>query len=70
MLGRRVAISPAANSLAPTRTWYLRAKTPWLEAAALGALVPDMAERLVMDDTINEAIWSAIVSLEAMEARL
>lgn len=48
---------------------YLNATSPWLEAAALGAVVPDMAERLMTDDTINEAIWSAIVSLEAMEAR-
>lgn len=70
LLSIGISDDPAAVAKKLRYALYLNATSPWLEAAALGAVVPDMAERLVMDDTINEAIWSAIVSLEAMEAPL
>lgn len=69
LLSIGVSADPAAVAKKLRYALYLNATSPWLEAAALGAVVPDMAERLMTDDTINEAIWSAIVSLEAMEAR-
>ena len=69
LLSIGISNHPAAVAKKLRYAMYLRAQSPWLEAAALGAVVPDMAERLMKDDTINEAIWSAIVSLEAMEAR-
>ncbi|MFX4083682.1 hypothetical protein ACKU27_01115 [Sphingobium yanoikuyae] len=70
LLSIGISDDPAAVAKKLRYAMYLRAQSPWLEAAALGAVVPDMAERLMKDDTINEAIWSAIVSLEAMEAPL
>lgn len=69
LLSIGISDDPAAVAKKLRYALYLNATSPWLEAAALGATVPGMPERLVMDDTINEAIWSAIVSLEAMEAR-
>ena len=39
----------------------------WLEAAALGAEVPKIAELLDLDDVVNQVLWSTIQSLEAME---
>ncbi|QHD68201.1 hypothetical protein GS397_14870 [Sphingobium yanoikuyae] len=70
LLSIGISDHPAAIAKKLRYALYSNAGSPWLEAAALGAVVPDMAERLLMDDTINEAIWSAIVSLEAMEAPL
>ncbi|MBA4091415.1 MAG: hypothetical protein C0494_12615 [Sphingobium sp.] len=48
---------------------YLNATTQWLRALALGADVPDLAVKLDMEDAVNQALWSSIQSLEAMEAR-
>lgn len=48
---------------------HLHAASPWLEAAALGADVPNIAEKMEMEDAVNQTIWSSIQSLEAMEAR-
>ncbi|WP_311270517.1 hypothetical protein [Sphingobium sp. WCS2017Hpa-17] len=48
---------------------HVHADSPWLEAAALGADVPNIAEKMDMEDAVNQTIWSSIQSLEAMEAR-
>ncbi|MBZ9649405.1 hypothetical protein K9B33_17865 [Sphingobium sp. 3R8] len=48
---------------------YLNATTQWLRALALGADVPDLVAKLDMEDAVNQALWSSIQSLEAMDAR-
>ncbi|WP_416463227.1 hypothetical protein [Sphingomonas sp. VDB2] len=69
LLSTCIGDTPAAIAAKLRYALYLNASEPWLQSAALGAEVPGFADMLAADDTINETIWSAIQSLEAMEAR-
>lgn len=64
-----VATSPSAAAAKLRYALYLNASAPWLEAVALGAVVPDMHAKIALDGAINATIWSTIQSLEAMEAQ-
>lgn len=66
LLAIGISDDPAAIAKKLRYALYLNAQSPWLEAAALGAEVPGLSARLEAEDSISEAIWSGIVSLELM----
>lgn len=62
------ATSPCAAAAKLRYAMYMNANAPWLEAAVLGADVPDINARIALDGATSATIWSTIQSLEAMEA--
>lgn len=66
LLALGIASTPHAVAAKLRYSLYVGATSPWMEAAALGAVVPEIDEKLMVDGTVNEAIWSSIQSLEAM----
>lgn len=68
LLSEGLAMSRADAAVKLRYALWCNTGERWLEAAALGASVPKMAELLDIDDTVNQVLWSTIQSLEAMEA--
>jgi hypothetical protein len=68
LLSAGVAVTAAGAALKLRYAMYLNCVEPYLMAAALGAEIPGMAEKIRMEDTVVETMWSTIRSLEAMAA--